>query len=218
MDCRLPLVVRKSIHAIKRPSIISTGTPKTEERRKNKIGKMNTMKINEIIKIWSRNIKDELDTGYSVTLSFRQFNGKNITDTLAINTTKFFLKKLSKLYFGKNPHRKHFNGYLFLEHQENGNPHLHILIENHEIFQRTDKNFNDTVIKSCKNLYTISEHVGIDIQSYYAGTLEEYLFKTARDKNNFEFVQPFGRDDFLTGKRYWKKNENQFEMCSAFCA
>ena len=120
-----------------------------------------------IAKEFSANIRREVDTGYVVTLSFRQFKGKPISDSLAVKTGMFFLKRLAKRFFGKNPHEEYLRGYMFLEYQKNGSPHLHILVEDHPVFLRPSKNFVELVEKVCENLYTVDENLGLDVRVYY---------------------------------------------------
>ncbi len=127
------------------------------------------------------------NTRYLLTITFN----KDLTLPQSLDTGKSLLKRLRNEYFGKNKKWDFIKGYVIIEKQKTGRPHLHFLIQDHSVFQRPDKPFQDTVIKKCKNLKLINENVGVDIRDYYHHNLEGYLIKSIEyDEDNFDFIKP----------------------------
>ena len=152
--------------------------------------------MNYIEKVRLENGYNELlknnNTRYVLTITFN----RDIPDLMSLDTGRSLLKRLRNEYFGKNKKRDYIKGYLVVEKQKSGRLHFHFLIQDHSVFQRIDKPFQDMVIKKCKKLKSINENVGVDIQNYYEYTLEGYLLKTTDGVNDFDFIKPLTYDGF----------------------
>ena len=152
--------------------------------------------MNYIEKIRLENGYNELlknnNTRYLLTITFN----KDLTVSQSLDTGRSLLKRLKNEYFGKNKRRDFIKGYVVIEKQKSGRPHLHFLIQDHSVFQRIDKPFEGMVIKKCKNLMSINENTGVDIQDYYRHSLEGYLIKSIGNGNNFDFIKPLTYDGF----------------------
>ena len=142
----------------------------------------------EYIKLFRKN-----NSKYFLTVTFKQ----DISYNQTVLTGKSLIRRLRKEYFGRNRVRDFLKGYVVIEKQGSGRPHLHFLISDHAVFNRTDKPFHKTVIKKCRNLKLIDEKMGVDIQDYYQCNLEEYLTKSFEfHKNDFDFIMPLTYDGF----------------------
>ncbi len=130
---------------------------------------------------------------YLITVTLNQ----DTSEEQSQRTVKSLLKRIRKDYFGRNPKRQFFSGFLVIEHQKWGRPHYHILIQDHPIFRRQDRDFKEVVMKQCRSLSLVDEKRGVDIQDYYQDNLEDYLTKSIEWKqNNFDFIHPLTYDGF----------------------
>jgi hypothetical protein len=126
------------------------------------------------------------NTSYTVTVTFK----KDVSASHSQTTVKSLLKRIRKDYFGRNIKRQFLSGYLVIEHQKSGRPHYHILIQDHQILKRQDRDFKTVVIKHCHRLNLIDETKGVDIQRYFPHSLEIYVTKAIKEENNFDFIKP----------------------------
>jgi len=152
---------------------------------------MNYFEKNELENAYKKLLSAN-NTKYFLTITFN----KDLTPTQALDTGKALMKRIRKEYFGKNKNRDFIKGFLIFEKQKAGRPHLHFLIQDHSIFQRKDKAFQDVVIKKCKNLKSISENTGVNIQTYYKHTLEGYLTKQIKKEENCDFIKALTYDGY----------------------
>ncbi|MCK4536957.1 MAG: hypothetical protein KAT93_08090 [Desulfuromonadales bacterium] len=122
---------------------------------------------------------------------------KDITCSQTLETGRALMKRLRKAYFKRNKQRAFLGGYVVIESQRLGRPHLHFLISEHPIFQSADKSFRETVNGKCRKLKLIDENVGVDIQDYYHHNLERYLTKSIEyEQDSFDFIKPLTYDGF----------------------
>lgn len=87
------------------------------------------------------------------------------------------LKMVTKEYFGRNRKKDSLAGWVVVESQMNGNLHTHLVINEHRILSDRKKDFEEVFRRKCGALPYFRQ-VGIDIQDYYEGNLEDYLTKT----------------------------------------
>ena len=139
-------------------------------------------------KVWVEDVLTHKDNKYLITVTLNQ----DTSEEQSHRTVKSLLKRIRKDYFRRNPpklfegkiQRQFLTGYLVVEHQKSGRPHFHILIQDHPILRRPDRDFRKVVMKHCHSLSLIDESKGVDIQDYYKDNLEGYLTKSIEYEQN----------------------------------
>jgi hypothetical protein len=131
------------------------------------------------------------NTRYLVTVTLNQ----DTSEEQSLRTVKSLLKRIRNDYFGRNPKRQFLSGYLIIEHQRSGRPHYHIIIQDHPILHRQNRDFRKVFMKHCHSLSLIDETKGVKIQDYYKDNLEGYLTKSIEHEHyNFDFIHPLTYD------------------------
>lgn len=152
-----------------------------------------TYKEKEEVRKGYVHILKQNNTKYFLTTTFKY----DVTYHQTLETGKLLVKMLRKDCFNRNKDRDFLKGYVIIEYQRSGRPHLHFLISDHPIFLKIKHPFTKIVHNKCRNLKLIDEKKGVRIEEYYDHTLEKYLTKSIeKEQDNFDFVKELTYDGF----------------------
>lgn len=138
---------------------------------------------------------------YFITVTFRV----PVKPKEARAAMKNLLKMVRNGIFGKNRKRDYLKGFIFNELQKNGNPHFHILVEDHPRLDNVGGSWlRSTIMEkarsitrgtrgkgSCLDLGLIDPERGIDFMEHTAGNSTHYLTKGIEYSfNTYDFLSP----------------------------